>query len=200
GSGWPLGLGTVNVRVEIMNAIRAMERSPFHLTTPSFSSFSSSDLDTESSASFFAERSTTLGNLMGISPRQHRHSHAHSEEMRWSRISGRKAKNSGKMRSWRFLIGCVNTDMDDEADAASVTGDTNINNKTSPSLRDLLEAHRRGRSGEENVYINVMYEASELDISPLLLGGNSIPRGLNTGGYFTGDMPSMEEVPLRGNT
>ncbi|KAG6473217.1 hypothetical protein ZIOFF_067130 [Zingiber officinale] len=36
-------------------------------SSPSFSSLSSSDLDTESTSSFFPDRSTTLGTLMGVS-------------------------------------------------------------------------------------------------------------------------------------
>ncbi|WRX19569.1 hypothetical protein QQP08_012056 [Theobroma cacao] len=50
-------------------------------SSPTISSVSSSDLDTESTGSFFHDRSTTLGTLMGVSfpaitfraPSQHRH-------------------------------------------------------------------------------------------------------------------------------
>ncbi|KAH9329608.1 hypothetical protein KI387_001716, partial [Taxus chinensis] len=46
-NGWPLGLETVNIRVRIMESIREAELNSFRLATPSFSSLSSSDLDTE---------------------------------------------------------------------------------------------------------------------------------------------------------
>ncbi|MCO5582223.1 hypothetical protein L7F22_036115 [Adiantum nelumboides] len=53
---------------------QAAGNSPFFLSTPSISSSSSSDLDTESTGSFFPERSTTLGTLIGIHSRPgHRH-------------------------------------------------------------------------------------------------------------------------------
>ncbi|WJX72041.1 hypothetical protein P8452_55963 [Trifolium repens] len=53
-------------------------------SSPSISSISSSDLDTESTGSFFHDRSTTLGTLMGVSfpaigfrvPSQHQESHS----------------------------------------------------------------------------------------------------------------------------
>ncbi|GLJ15980.1 hypothetical protein SUGI_0264540 [Cryptomeria japonica] len=192
GVGWPLGLETVNIRVEIMNGIRAMERTPFHLTTPSSSSLSSSNLDTESSTSFFTERSTTLGNLIGITPTQHTSGNVHSEELRWMSTNGRRAKNNGKMRSWRLLIGC--TDMNIDESAVSKT-----DNNNAPSLRDLLEAQRSARTVEENVYINVMYEASELEITPLLLGGQGIPESLNTREFCATGMPSIEDISVNGS-
>ncbi|XP_073027113.1 uncharacterized protein [Primulina eburnea] len=71
-NGWPLGLGNMSYR------IRAVELSAQQAVAPpqthtsriprsfSFSSFSSSNLDTESTASFFWDRSVSLGRLIGI--------------------------------------------------------------------------------------------------------------------------------------
>ncbi|KAH7415001.1 hypothetical protein KP509_14G022900 [Ceratopteris richardii] len=53
-----------------LSGLAAGDGSPFFLSTPSISSFSSSDLDTESTGSFFPERSTTLGTLIGIHHRR----------------------------------------------------------------------------------------------------------------------------------
>ncbi|CAI9773223.1 unnamed protein product [Fraxinus pennsylvanica] len=61
-SGWPLGLGNMNVRFRVAETSRPIRSS-------SFSSFSSSNLDTESTASFFPDRSVSLGRLIGIQPR-----------------------------------------------------------------------------------------------------------------------------------
>ncbi|XP_076916231.1 uncharacterized protein At3g17950-like [Bidens hawaiensis] len=58
--GWPLGLQPLN--------LRAVSFSTLLSGSPSSSSHSStSDLDTESTGSFFHDRSITLGNLMGVS-------------------------------------------------------------------------------------------------------------------------------------
>ncbi|KAI7732082.1 hypothetical protein M8C21_031361 [Ambrosia artemisiifolia] len=57
--GWPLGLQPMN--------LRAVSFSTMVSGSPSSSSYSSSDLDTESTGSFFHDRSVTLGNLMGVS-------------------------------------------------------------------------------------------------------------------------------------
>ncbi|XP_022861045.1 uncharacterized protein LOC111381492 [Olea europaea var. sylvestris] len=61
-SGWPLGLGNMNMRFRVVGTSRPIRSS-------SFSSFSSSNLDTESTASFFPDRSMSLGRLIGIQPR-----------------------------------------------------------------------------------------------------------------------------------
>ncbi|MCO5594998.1 hypothetical protein L7F22_049035 [Adiantum nelumboides] len=88
--GWPLGLQPFHVmnrlassREQLLTLLHYRRRgqqqqaagtSPFFVSTPSISSFSSSDLDTESTGSFFPERSTTLGTLIGIHSRPgHRH-------------------------------------------------------------------------------------------------------------------------------
>lgn len=85
--GWPLGLQPLHVMNRLAAAATSREQlftllqynrrnraaSPFFISTPSISSLSSSDLDTESTGSFFPERSTTLGTLIGIHSRPHRH-------------------------------------------------------------------------------------------------------------------------------
>ncbi|KAG9447805.1 hypothetical protein H6P81_013933 [Aristolochia fimbriata] len=71
-SGWPFGLENMNLRLrnsETLQAVPAGSNS-LRLHSTSFSSFSSSDLDTESTRSFFQDRSITLGRLIGIKPRE----------------------------------------------------------------------------------------------------------------------------------
>ncbi|KAJ6769886.1 hypothetical protein OIU79_020696 [Salix purpurea] len=67
-NGWPLGL--MSTRLRVMESIRAAPIEPYslRLRSSSFTSFSSSNLDTESTASFFQDNSVPLGRLIGIRP------------------------------------------------------------------------------------------------------------------------------------
>ncbi|KAA8519747.1 hypothetical protein F0562_014003 [Nyssa sinensis] len=69
-NGWPLGLNNVSVRLMVEGSqAAAAEPYALHLPSTSFSSFSSSNLDTESTASFFRDQSVSLGRLIGIRQR-----------------------------------------------------------------------------------------------------------------------------------
>ncbi|KAI5657154.1 hypothetical protein M9H77_25947 [Catharanthus roseus] len=74
-NGWPLGLGNINIRLRRAQNSQpppaAAAEQPYNnieMVSPSFSSFSSSNLDTESTASFFPDQSVSLGRLIGIRP------------------------------------------------------------------------------------------------------------------------------------
>ncbi|KAL3820434.1 hypothetical protein ACJIZ3_006339 [Penstemon smallii] len=74
-NGWPLGLGNMNSRIRVsessqLPAPQQPRASRVRvLRSSSFSSFaSSSNLDTESTASFFPDQSVSLGRLIGIRP------------------------------------------------------------------------------------------------------------------------------------
>ncbi|XP_059644055.1 uncharacterized protein At3g17950 [Cornus florida] len=90
-------------------------------SSPTISSVSSSDLDSESTGSFFHDRSTTLGTLMGVSfpaitfrdPSQHRQTNLISAAVTADAVGGggrRKSKNSAlvaaaaerRRRWWRL--------------------------------------------------------------------------------------------------
>ncbi|KAI3936940.1 hypothetical protein MKX01_015155 [Papaver californicum] len=64
--GWPLGLENMNIRLEIMDDFQ-IEREP---RSTSFSSFTSSELNTESTRSSFQDHSVSLGRLLGMKTRQ----------------------------------------------------------------------------------------------------------------------------------
>ncbi|XP_027339455.1 uncharacterized protein LOC113853167 isoform X1 [Abrus precatorius] len=66
--GWPLGLGFLSMRLRIVDSLPGASVVPYQLDVPStsFSSFSSSNLDTESTASFFQDNSVSLAQLIGI--------------------------------------------------------------------------------------------------------------------------------------
>lgn len=74
-------------------------------SSPTTSSVSSSDLDTESTGSFFHDRSTTLGTLMGVSfpaitfraPSQHREPHPSVSSV--SGLTRRRTKKSRKNKN-----------------------------------------------------------------------------------------------------
>ncbi|KAJ6373801.1 hypothetical protein OIU78_029478 [Salix suchowensis] len=84
-------------------------------SSPTNSSISSSDLDTESTGSFFHDRSTTLGTLMGVTfpaitfraPSQQRHprcsvlSHRQRRERRKPRKEHDEEKEPGGLLRWR---------------------------------------------------------------------------------------------------
>ncbi|BFG27822.1 hypothetical protein Pyn_23409 [Prunus yedoensis var. nudiflora] len=66
--GWPLGLEIMNMRLRVVESLPAavVGRRPLHIPSASFTSFSSSNLDTESTASFFQDHSMSLGRLIGF--------------------------------------------------------------------------------------------------------------------------------------
>ncbi|CAL5213298.1 unnamed protein product [Lathyrus oleraceus] len=72
--GWPFGLGILNMRLRVVESLPAnnVSAEPYslslHIPSTSFSSVSSSNLDTESTASFFKDSSVSLGHLIGIRP------------------------------------------------------------------------------------------------------------------------------------
>ncbi|XP_071714737.1 uncharacterized protein [Rutidosis leptorrhynchoides] len=70
--GWPFGLGNMNTTLGVPEAEAvpgAREPHTFQRSLLSFSSFSSSNFDTESTASFFQDNSVSLGRLIGIRQR-----------------------------------------------------------------------------------------------------------------------------------
>ncbi|KAL2253189.1 uncharacterized protein LOC105167887 [Sesamum indicum] len=64
--GWPLGLGNMTARIRVAAPPQPPLASRIFPSTISFTSFSSSNLDTESTASFFPDPSVPLGRLIGI--------------------------------------------------------------------------------------------------------------------------------------
>ncbi|XP_030475599.1 uncharacterized protein LOC115692783 [Syzygium oleosum] len=131
--GWPLGLRPLNARVGVVrNRGYSGSASLSTLLTGSPSSIpdTSSDLDTESTGSFFHDKSVTLGSLIGASsilelPRR-------SARIRIAESC--RDKRSYKSKSWFFsLCSKLNTD------AVTING--------AQSLGYFLEAERRATSG-----------------------------------------------------
>ncbi|XP_071719736.1 uncharacterized protein At3g17950-like [Rutidosis leptorrhynchoides] len=64
--GWPLGLQPLNERARNHNFSGSISCNTLLTGSPSLTSDSSSDLDTQSTGSFFHDKSITLGNLLGV--------------------------------------------------------------------------------------------------------------------------------------
>ncbi|KAJ8537791.1 hypothetical protein K7X08_014331 [Anisodus acutangulus] len=134
--GWPLGLQPLNVRSRGFNG--SISFNTLITGSPSSSTDSSSDLDTQSTASFFHDKSITLGSLIGI-----------TSILEFSRrrtivepiIRDKKKINSNnKSRTWLFSL-CSKL----STDAVSMN---NIN--SAPSLGHFLEAERKAANERPN--------------------------------------------------
>ncbi|TKY48427.1 hypothetical protein E2542_SST25846 [Spatholobus suberectus] len=103
--GWPLGLlQPVNARIELVrNSDNAGSISFNTLLTgsPSSSTDSSSDLDTQSTGSFFPDKSTTLGSLMGVSSIVE----LSRRSLRGTKTELFKGKKKFNFSSWLFCLG-----------------------------------------------------------------------------------------------
>ncbi|XAR59181.1 hypothetical protein NMG60_11014876 [Bertholletia excelsa] len=67
-NGWPLGLRNLYTRLRVTeNRLQQPAAEP---PSSSYLSFSSSDLDSESAASFYEDQSVSLGQLIGIRSRE----------------------------------------------------------------------------------------------------------------------------------
>ncbi|KAK8485105.1 hypothetical protein V6N13_062967 [Hibiscus sabdariffa] len=99
-NGWPLGLQIVSMKIRLQQSLQsstpAVELEPHssNLSSPSFSSVSSSNLDTQSSASFFQDNSVSLGKLIGFgqhergSVRCFQNTIPAAEESNWQPVAG----------------------------------------------------------------------------------------------------------------
>ncbi|KAJ8457842.1 hypothetical protein OPV22_030768 [Ensete ventricosum] len=149
--GWPLGLQPVNVRIGFVRNVGFSGSHSFRTliaASPSSSSSSSSGLDTESTGSFFHDRSSiTLGSLIGITSILD----LSNRSLRRSRRqeNPRATKNS-KTKTWFSL--CSRTQLSgDVTDAA-------------PSLGSFLEAERRASDAHQvrNNGVSITYELEGL--------------------------------------
>ncbi|XP_027087106.1 uncharacterized protein At3g17950-like [Coffea eugenioides] len=137
--GWPLGLQPLNVRVGLARSRNFSGSTSFNTIlsgSPSSSTNSSSDLDTESTGSFFHDRSTTLGSLIGV-----------ARIVNLSRRSTRGTSNpeaiNGGHKSYRTKTWCFSLCPTDTTDAETVARNT-------PSLGHFLAVERRAAANEHH--------------------------------------------------
>ncbi|KAI3876290.1 hypothetical protein MKX03_001537 [Papaver bracteatum] len=146
--GWPLGLQPLNAIVGLVRnhhdaalSARSMSFNTLLTFSPSTSTVFSSDVDTESTGSFFPDKSMTLGSLMGVSS---------ITDLSGRSLTGRRSlmesfrsvkDNNKKMKShkryWLFSLLC----------AKHIAADIDHNNKTvqnnTQSLAHFLEVERK---------------------------------------------------------
>ncbi|XWS67052.1 hypothetical protein CRYUN_Cryun05aG0253400 [Craigia yunnanensis] len=119
--GWPLGLQPLNARIGLVrnrDFSGSVSFSTLLTASPSSSSISSSDLDTESTGSFFHDKSITLGSLIGISSFLE---HSRRSTRRRTTETSRDQKNNYKSRPWLFsLCSKLSTDAVDTNNAQSL--------------------------------------------------------------------------------
>ncbi|KAJ8452565.1 hypothetical protein Cgig2_004901 [Carnegiea gigantea] len=136
--GWPLGLQPLNVRIGLGRArdyLGSMSFNTSMLTgSPTSSADSSSDLDTESTGSFFHDRSITLGSLLGVSSILE----LSRRSIRARRPEPLKVKKHCKSKPWIFSL-CSR----DSIDVKSTPANT-------PSLGQFLAVERRTAISNES--------------------------------------------------
>ncbi|KAJ1409611.1 hypothetical protein SESBI_22668 [Sesbania bispinosa] len=131
--GWPLGLRLLNARIGLVrngDFSGSVSFSTMLTGSSTLSTDSSSDLDTESTGSFFRDRSITLGNLIGFSnllELSRRSSRGREVE------PSRDNRKNHKLKPWFFSLCSKLT-----TDAVSV--------HDAPSLGQYLMAERRAAS------------------------------------------------------
>ncbi|KAJ0548878.1 hypothetical protein HanPI659440_Chr08g0313531 [Helianthus annuus] len=151
--GWPLGLQPLN--------LRAVSFSTMISGSPSSSSYSSSDLDTESTGSFFHDRSITLGNLMGVSSivELSRRSLRRGKMLTQTLSLETKTKPNPKSKPWcfGFCLCLCHRDNDDV-----VEGSTN----NIVPLGHFLEVERRAaQDHRRGQHSPLVYGADELTLA-----------------------------------
>ncbi|XP_022744632.1 uncharacterized protein LOC111295418 [Durio zibethinus] len=126
--GWPLGLQPLNARIGLArdpDFSGSVSFSTLLTASPSSSSISSSDLDTQSTGSFFHDKSITLGSLIGISSFLE---HSRRSTRRRTTETSRNQRNTS--RPWLFsLCSKLSTDA--------------VDSKNAQSLGHFLEVERR---------------------------------------------------------
>eukprot|EP01018_Ginkgo_biloba_P034051 Gb_13645 [translate_table: standard] len=168
--GWPLGLQPLHVRVRLMENHILTEPNAFNAliaVSPSFSSDSSSDLDTESTGSFFYDKSITLGNLIGLQSDIGVSTRVIDGREHPSAEVPRRNKRNSRSKTWWGLCG---------------SSDDCRENNMPPSLGQFLEVERRAAasSRREKMYFNIMYDEftsgqTTLDTNPLFADGRILP-------------------------
>ncbi|XP_041025635.1 uncharacterized protein At3g17950-like [Juglans microcarpa x Juglans regia] len=183
--GWPLGLRPLNARVGLVrnsDSSGSISFSTLLTGSPTCSSLSSSDLDTESTGSFFHEKSITLGSLIGV-----------SSMLELSRRStrGRAAETVRDMRknnvykpklpAWLFsLCSKLSTDA------------VNASNNSTPSLGHFLEAERR----TAGIYRRNLQSPTSIDIVPCDFSSSTLPISDANSLFVGGQVAPQSSFPI----
>ncbi|GMI92147.1 hypothetical protein HRI_002884000 [Hibiscus trionum] len=167
--GWPLGLQPLNVRLGLARNPDYSGSISFNTSltgSPTSSADSSSDLDTQSTGSFFHDNSITLGRLIGVSS---------ILELSKRSIKGRKTEaprekrcNNNRSKVWLFSL-CSRDSTDAE----------NVQANNVPSLGHFLAVERRVANRRNNQSpTTTVYGPDEFALAP----PNSEPNSLFVNG------------------
>lgn len=170
--GWPLGLQPLNVRIglaRIGDFSGSISFNTLLTGSPSSSTDSSSDLDTESTGSFFHDKSITLGSLIGVSSIIE----LTGRSVRGRRAESLKGKRSYKSRTWFFSL-CSRASTDAE------------NVKNPPSLGHFLAVERRAANEYRRNHSPIDYGPDELALAQ----PNAEPNSLFMDGAIAPPQPS----------
>ncbi|CAA3024399.1 Hypothetical predicted protein [Olea europaea subsp. europaea] len=165
--GWPLGLEPLNGRVGLARNLDVNGSLSFNAlltVSPTSSNDSSSDLDTESTGSFFPDKSITLGSLIGLSnvlDLSHRSTRGRLPEPT-------RNKKSYKHKSCFFSLCSKTTDV--------------VSTNTTSSLGHFLEEERRAASNYRRNQSPGAYGpddfnhiVSDSEANSLFIGGHVAP-------------------------
>ncbi|PHT34693.1 hypothetical protein CQW23_26493, partial [Capsicum baccatum] len=135
--GWPLGLQPLNLRIGLGRSRDGSTSFNTSLSDSlSSSTDSSSDLDTESTGSFFHDRSTTLGSLIGVSSIVNLS--RRSTRGRPNGVMTEVQKNYRSKTTWCFSL-CPRNSTDAESTVMMIRN----SDSNAPSLGHFLAVERR---------------------------------------------------------
>ncbi|KAG6697330.1 hypothetical protein I3842_09G193400 [Carya illinoinensis] len=181
--GWPLGLRPLNARVGLArnsDLSGSISFSTLFTGSPTCSSLSSSDLDTESTGSFFHEKSITLGSLIGVSSileLSRRSTRGRVAET----VRDRNNKNVYKPKLWLFsLCSKLNTDA------------VNASNNSTPSLGHFLEAERR----TAGIYRRNLHSPTSIDTNAPCDFSSTLPISDANSLFVGGQVAPQSSFPL----
>ncbi|XP_011042689.1 PREDICTED: uncharacterized protein At3g17950-like [Populus euphratica] len=180
--GWPLGLHPLNVRVGIARNGDFSGSISFNTLLTGSSTDSSSDLDTESTGSFFHDKSITLGSLIGVSNILE----LSRKSTRARKVEVVEDKKSCKSKTWIFSL------------CSRDTTDAKVVNNT-PSLGHFLAVERRASSEYRRNHDPIIHGPhDELELAQPVTEPNS----LFVNGHVAPPRPSQScsaEAGRRGN-
>ncbi|KAJ6670595.1 60S RIBOSOMAL PROTEIN L36 [Salix viminalis] len=159
--GWPLGLHPLNVRVGIArngDFSGSISLNTLLTGSPTSSTDSSSDLDTESTGSFFHDKSISLGSLIGVSNLLE----LSRKSTRTRKVEVVEEKKSCKSKTWIFSL------------CSRDTTDAKVVNET-PSLGHFLAVERRASSEYRRNHSPIVYGPhDELELAQPVAEPNSL--------------------------
>lgn len=152
--GWPLGLQPLNLRIGLGRSRNGSTSFNTSLSDSLTSSTdSSSDLDTESTGSFFHDRSTTLGSLIGVSSIVNLS--RRSTRGRSNGVMTEVQKNYRSKTTWCFSL-CPRNSTDAESTVMMIRN----SDSNAPSLGHFLAVERRA-ANEHNRTSPLIYGPDE---------------------------------------